>query len=219
VRRISRFDPAPFSSQIAAEVPDFHAGDFLEARRSRRMDRFAQFAAAAARLTLDDARLELTPGLREECGVYIGSALGGVAFAEEQHGAFLASGIRGVSPTLALSVYGGAGASQVALELGITGPASGNANSCASGAMAIGEAFRAIRSGEVTAAIAGGVEAPLAPLTFGAFALIKAMSTSNACPERASRPFDVDRDGFVMAEGAALLMLEERGHAAPYAAP
>ncbi|MGH2586307.1 MAG: beta-ketoacyl-[acyl-carrier-protein] synthase family protein, partial [Dehalococcoidia bacterium] len=118
-------------------------------------------------------------------------------------------GIRGVSPALALVVFSGAGACNVAIDLGITGPATGNANSCASGAMAIGEAFRAIRSGEVTAALAGGVEAPLAPLTFGAFALIKAMSTRNDCPERASRPFDVERDGFVMAEGGALLVLED----------
>ena len=209
VRRITRFDPAPFTSQIAAEVRDFNVLDFIDARRARRLDRFAQFALASGRLALEDAGLEITADRSEATGVYIGSALGGVAYAEEQHVSFLNGGLRGVSPALALAVFSGAGACNVAMDLGITGPATGNANSCASGAMAIGEALRAIRSGEVTAAIAGGVEAPLAPLTFGAFALIKAMSTANGCPERASRPFDEARDGFVMAEGAALLVLEE----------
>jgi 3-oxoacyl-[acyl-carrier-protein] synthase II len=209
VRRITRFDPAPFSSQIAAEVHHFDVLDFVDARRARRLDRFAQFALASGRLALEDAGLEITADRSETTGVYIGSALGGVAYAEEQHASFLNGGLRGVSPALALAVFSGAGACNVAMDLGITGPATGNANSCASGAMAIGEAFRAIRSGEVTAAIAGGVEAPLAPLTFGAFALIKAMSTANGCPEQASRPFDAARDGFVMAEGAALLVLED----------
>jgi 3-oxoacyl-[acyl-carrier-protein] synthase II len=209
VRRVTRFDASAFNSQIAAEVRDFQPSDFFDARRVRRLDRFAQFALAGARLALADAGLTITPGQADNAGVFIGSALGGVAYAEEQHQAFLAGGIRGVSPALALAVYSGAGACNVAIDLGVTGPASGNANSCASGAMAIGDAFRAIRTGEVTMAIAGGVEAPLAPLTFGAFALIKAMSTHNACPERASRPFDAERDGFVMAEGAALLVLEE----------
>jgi 3-oxoacyl-[acyl-carrier-protein] synthase II len=209
VHEISRFDATPFASQIAAEVPDFQPLDFMDARRMRRLDRFSQFALAAARLAIEDAGLPLEGEAREGTGIFIGSALGGVAYAEEQHVQYLTGGIRGVSPALALAVYGGAGASNVAIELGVTGPATGNANSCASGTMAIGEALRAIRAGEIEAAVAGGVEAPLAPLTFGAFALIKAMSTSNACPERASRPFDVDRDGFVMSEGAALLVLEE----------
>ena len=219
VRRISRFDASHFPSQIAAEVPDFEPADFIEPRRLRRLDRFAQFALAASRLALADAGLEVTPERREDTGVFIGSALGGVAYAEEQHAAYLDGGIRDVSPALALAVFSGAGACNVAMDLGITGPATGNANSCASGAMAIGEAFRAIRGGEITAAIAGGVEAPLAPLTFGAFALIKAMSTRNDDPARASRPFDRDRDGFVMAEGAAMLVLEELGHALRRDAP
>lgn len=209
VRRITRFDPTAFTSQIAAEVADFRPEELIDTRRLKRLDRFAQLSLAAARLALDDAGLTIADERRDSTGVYVGSALGGVAYAEEQHRAYLAGGIRGVSPALALAVYAGAGASQVAIDIGVTGPASGNANSCASGAMAIGEAFRAVRSGEVDTALAGGVEAPLAPLTFGAFALIKAMSTANGCPETASRPFDRDRDGFVMAEGAALLVLED----------
>jgi 3-oxoacyl-[acyl-carrier-protein] synthase II len=143
-------------------------------------------------------------------GVWIGSALGGVAFGEEQHAGFVARGVRGVAPTLALAVFGGAGASNVALDLGLTGPSVGNANSCASGAVAIGQAFSAIRDGTVDAALAGGAEAPLAPLTFGAFAMIRVLSQRNDDPTHASRPFDRDRDGFVMSEGAAVLALEER---------
>jgi 3-oxoacyl-[acyl-carrier-protein] synthase II len=143
-------------------------------------------------------------------GVWIGSALGGVAFGEEQHAGFVARGVRGVAPTLALAVFGGAGASNVALDLGLTGPSVGNANSCASGTVAIGQAFAAIRDGTVDAALAGGAEAPLAPLTFGAFALIRVLSQRNDDPSTASRPFDRGRDGFVMGEGAAILALEER---------
>jgi 3-oxoacyl-[acyl-carrier-protein] synthase II len=142
--------------------------------------------------------------------VWIGSALGGVAFGEEQHAGFVARGVRGVAPTLALAVFGGAGASNVALDLALTGPTVGNANSCASGAVAIGSAFDAIRDGTVDAALAGGAEAPLAPLTFGAFALIRVLSQRNDDPSKASRPFDRGRDGFVMGEGAAVLALEER---------
>jgi 3-oxoacyl-[acyl-carrier-protein] synthase II len=145
---------------------------------------------------------------RERTGVWIGSALGGVAFGEEQHAAYVARGMRAVAPTLATAVFGGAGAANVAIDLGIRGPAIGNANSCASGATAIGQALHAIRAGIVDAALAGGAEAPLAPLTFGAFAMIRVLSGRNDDPGSASRPFDADRDGFVMGEGAAVLALE-----------
>jgi 3-oxoacyl-[acyl-carrier-protein] synthase II len=123
------------------------------------------------------------------------------------------TGVAGVNPALALSVFGGAGPTNVAIELGLHGPSMANSNSCASGAIAIGEAFRLIRDGRSALMLAGGVEAPLAPLTFGSFALIKAMSTANDDPSSASRPFDVRRDGFVMGEGAAVLVLESLEHA------
>jgi 3-oxoacyl-[acyl-carrier-protein] synthase II len=210
---ITCFDPAPFRSQIAAEVRDFDPLDHIEARRARRLDRFAQFALAASRQAVDDAGLGGANGWHAGAAVYIGSALGGVAFAEGQHARFLAAGLRSVEPTLALAVFGGAGASNVALDLGLRGPTVGNANSCASGAIAVGEAFRLVKSGLATVALAGGVEAPLAPLTFGAFALIKALSTRNEEPGSASRPFDRGRDGFVMGEGSAMVVLEELGSA------
>jgi 3-oxoacyl-[acyl-carrier-protein] synthase II len=208
VKAIDRFDASPFPSRIAAQVDDFHPADHLDARRARRLDRFSALAVAAARMAVDDAGLADGPPLGERAGTWIGSALGGVAFGEEQHAAYVARGVRGVSPTLATTVFGGAGASNVAIDLGIRGPAIGNANSCASGAVAIGQAFGAVRDGTVDVALAGGAEAPLAPLTFGAFAMIRVLSQRNDDPTTASRPFDVDRDGFVMGEGAAVLVLE-----------
>jgi 3-oxoacyl-[acyl-carrier-protein] synthase II len=210
VRTIDRFDPSPFPSRIAAQIDDFDAAEHFDPRRARRLDRFSQLAVAAARMAAEDARLPLTDGGTERTGIFLGSALGGVAFGEEQHEAYVARGVRGVSPTLALAVFGGAGASNIAIDLDVRGPAVGNANSCASGAMAIGQAFHAIRAGEVDAALAGGAEAPLAPLTFGAFAMIRVLSQRNDEPETASRPFDREREGFVMGEGAAVLALEER---------
>ena len=210
VRLIDRFDASAFPSRIAAQIDGFEPADHLDPRRARRLDRFSALSVAAARGAVDHAGLAIRNGEAPRTGVWIGSALGGVAYGEEQHAGFVARGARGVSPTLALAVFGGAGASNVALDLGLTGPAVGNANSCASGAMAIGQAFHAIRDGTVDVALAGGAEAPLAPLTFGAFALIRVLSTRNDDPESASRPFDRDRDGFVMGEAAAILVLEER---------
>jgi 3-oxoacyl-[acyl-carrier-protein] synthase II len=210
VRTIDRFDPSPFPSRIAAQVDDFDPAAYLDARRARRLDRFSAMSVVAARMALEDSGLELDEASGSRTGAWIGSALGGVAFGEEQHAGYVARGVRGVAPTLALAVFGGAGASNVAIDLGLTGPTVGNSNSCASGAMAIGQAFHSIRDGTVDAALAGGSEAPLAPLTFGAFALINVLSTRNDDPASASRPFDVGRDGFVMGEGAAMLVLEER---------
>jgi 3-oxoacyl-[acyl-carrier-protein] synthase II len=208
VGEIDRFDPSPFPSRIAAQVDDFVPADHLDAKRARRLDRFSQLSVAAARMAVEDAGLATPIAAPERTGVWIGSALGGVAFGEEQHAAYVAGGVRAVAPTLATAVFGGAGASNVAIDLGIRGPAVGNANSCASGAMAIGQAFHAVRSGMVDVALAGGAEAPLAPLTFGAFAMIRVLSQRNDDPATASRPFDVDRDGFVMGEGSAALVLE-----------
>jgi 3-oxoacyl-[acyl-carrier-protein] synthase II len=209
VRAIDRFDASPFPSQIAAQIDDFRAEDHLDAKRARRLDRFSQFSVAAARMAVEHAGWPMPVADAERTGIWIGSALGGVAFGEEQHANYVQRGVRAVAPTLATAVFGGAGASNVSIDLGIRGPGVGNANSCASGAMAIGQAFHAIRSGVVDAALAGGAEAPLAPLTFGAFAMIRVLSSRNDDPSHASRPFDVDRDGFVMGEGAAILALEE----------
>lgn len=219
VRTIDRFDPTPFPSHVAAAVDDFDPADHLDPRRARRLDRFSAFAVASARMAVEHAGLEAKHRPAERTGAWIGSALGGVAFGEEQHAAYVERGVHGVAPTLATAVFGGAAASNVAIDLEIRGPAIGNANSCASGAVAIGQAFQAVRAGTVDVAIAGGAEAPLAPLTFGAFAMIRVLSRRNDDPGTASRPFDAGRDGFVMGEGAAILVLEAWELAERRAAP
>jgi 3-oxoacyl-[acyl-carrier-protein] synthase II len=212
VKRIDRFDPSPFRSQVAAQVDDFEPLDFMDARSARAMDRFSQFGLAAGRMAMADAGL--VPGVAgapdgERIGIYLGSALGGIAFAETQHEMYLERGLRSVSPTLALAVFGGAAPANLGIALDVRGPILSTANSCASGAVAIGEAAKAIRFGEIDAAIAGGVEVPLSPLAFGAFDLIRALGHGfNDDPVHASRPMDGARDGFVMGEGGALLVIE-----------
>ncbi len=210
---ITRFDPEPFRSRIAAEVNDFNPVEFLGARRAKRLDRCSQFSLSAGTMALDDAALDLTHEDRDRVGVMMGTALGGVALGEEQHTRYLQGGIRTVDPGVALTVFAGASSANLAMDFGITGPNMTNGMSCASGAIAVGEAFRTIQRDEADLMLAGGSEAPLAPLTFGAFALIRAMSTRNDDPGTASRPFDRDRDGFVMGEGGAVLVLEERSRA------
>src|SRR5581483_10363511 len=219
VQCVTRFDPTPFKSRIAAQVNDFYPGDHLEERRARRLDRFAQCSIAAARLALRDAALDRGREDRDLVGAMMGTALGGVAFAEAQYAEYLRGGPRAVNPALALTVFAGAASCNIAIEFGVTGPNSTNGMSCASGAIAIGEAFRAIVRGQADVMLAGGAEAPLAPLCFGAFSLIRAMSTRNDDPARASRPFDLWRDGFVMGEGAAVLVLEHRDRAVARGAP
>lgn len=214
-RQITRFDPAPLRSKIAAEIRDFDPKEYMDTKKARRLDFFSQLSVAASRQALDDADLapEGSDRLLRRAAVYLGSALGGVPPSEAEHERYVRNGLRAVSPGLALSVFGGAGATNVAIEFGMRGPAMGNANSCASGATAIGEAFRLIKAGAAEVALAGGVEAPIAPLTIGAFSLIRATSARNEEPHRASRPFDRGRDGFLMAEGGAMLLLEELKHA------
>jgi len=214
VREVTRFDPTPFRTRIAAEIPDFRPQDHLEAKRARRLDRFSQLAVTSGRLALADADLDpARGGDPDRAGAMMGSALGGVAFAEAQVDPFRTDGPRGIDPALALAVFPGAASCNIAIEFGFTGPNSTNAMSCASGTIAIGDAFHAIRSGRADLMLGGGAEAPLAPMTYAAFSIIRAMSTRNDDPARASRPFDEHRDGFVMGEGAAVLVLEERQHA------
>ncbi len=226
VKRIDRFDPSPFRSQVAAQVDDFDPLDHMDARAARALDRFSQFGLAIGRMAMADAGLVPGAGGAPDpgrIGIYLGSALGGIAFAEAQHEQYLTRGLRGVSPTLALAVFGGAAPANLGIALDVRGPILSTANSCASGAVAIGEALNAIRDGEIDAAIAGGVECPLSPLAFGAFDLIRALGHGfNDDPVQAARPMDARRDGFVMGEGGALLVIEaedvaRRRGAVPYA--
>jgi 3-oxoacyl-[acyl-carrier-protein] synthase II len=219
VRTITRFDPEPFRSRIAAEIPDFRPGDVLDAKRARRYDRYSQLTVVSAQQALEAAHLDLAAEDRDRVGVMMGSALGGVAFAESQVGVYAAGGLHAVDPALALTVFGGAASCNVAIEFGVSGPNVTNAMSCASGTVAVGDAFHAIRDGRADVMLAGGAEAPLAPLCFGAFSIIRAMSSRNDDPATASRPFDAGRDGFVMGEGAAVLVLEDRARARSRGAP
>jgi 3-oxoacyl-[acyl-carrier-protein] synthase II len=226
VRRIDRFDASPFRSQVAAQVDDFDPLAWMPAKTARQLDRFSQFGMVAGRLALDDANL--SPGANggasaDRIGIYLGSALGGIAYAEAQHERYLEKGIRQVAPNLALAVFGGAAPANLGIALDVRGPILSTANSCASGAVALGEALGDLREGRVDAAIAGGCEIPLSPLAFGAFDIIRALSSGhNDDAAGAARPFDTERDGFVMGEGAALLVLEDataaaRRGARPYA--
>ncbi|MGH8057408.1 MAG: beta-ketoacyl-[acyl-carrier-protein] synthase family protein, partial [Candidatus Entotheonellia bacterium] len=219
VRRVTAFDPAPYRTQIAAEVLEFDPSPFLDRKQLRRLDRYSQFAICAAKMAVADAGLRLEQESPESVGVCIGSALGGTAFAEEQHGVFMGQGLKAVSATLAVAVFGAAGSCNIAIELGVTGPNTANSNSCAAGTIAIGDACRFIQRGEAEVMLAGGAEVPIAPLAFGAFSIVRAMSRRNHEPEKASRPFDKGRDGFVMGEGAAVMVLEEAEHAQRRGAP
>src|SRR6476469_8192339 len=226
IKRIDRFDPSAFRSQVAAQVDDFDPLAWMPPKTARQLDRCSQFGLVAGSLALDDAGMrpgEAGAASPQRIGIYLGSALGGIVYAEEQHERYLEKGIRQVAPNLALAVFGGAAPANLGIALGVRGPILSTANSCASGAVAIGEALGAIRDGDIDAAIAGGVEIPLSPLAFGAFDIIRALSDRhNGDPGHACRPFDADRDGFVMGEGATLMVLETAEAAAargaiPYA--
>ncbi|MGD2070966.1 MAG: beta-ketoacyl-ACP synthase II [Gemmatimonadota bacterium] len=219
VGRVTRFDASPFRTWIAAEVRGFEPTDYMERQQARRMDRFAQFSIAATRVAVEDAGLDTASVDPGRVAIQMGSALGGLAHAQDELINYLERGVRGVDPRVATTVFCGAASCQIAIEFGFTGPNSTNAMSCASGTIAVGEGWRLIRDGTVDVALTGGIEAPLAPLSYGAFAIIRAMSTRNDDPERACRPFDRGRDGFVMGEGACVLVLEELERAVARRAP
>ena len=213
ISRISSFDTSVFGVCVAGEISDWNPEEFFAPRRLKRLDRYAQFAVASAKLALDDAGIEYSREKpQERVGVSFGSALGGVCKAEEQYIRFLKKGARGVQPTLAVQVFGGSAHSNIAIDYGFRGVGTTNSNSCASGTVSVGEALRYIRDDFVDVVVAGGAEAPLTTITVGAFDVIKTMSRSPD-PQIACRPFDRLRDGFVMGEGAAALVVEELEHA------
>jgi 3-oxoacyl-[acyl-carrier-protein] synthase II len=219
VQCIDRFDSSPFRSHVAAQINDFDPVELLSAKQARRTDRCSQLALAAARLAIDDAALDLARETPDRVGVLAGTALGGVGFAELEMLKYLQGGPRDVDPLLALTVFGGAISCNIAITHGVCGVNSTNAMSCASGTLAIGNAFDAIARGDADVVLAGGSEAPLYPLCYGSFSLIRAMSTRNADPATASRPFDTGRDGFVMGEGSAFVVVEELHRAVSRGAP
>jgi 3-oxoacyl-[acyl-carrier-protein] synthase II len=214
ISRISTFDTSMFNAHCGGEIPGWGPEQFFPPHRLKRLDRYAQFAVASAKMALDDAGIQYTrEHPQHRVGVSFGTALGGVCQAEDQHIRFLKKGARGVNPTLALQVFGGSAHSNIAIEFGFRGVGTTNSNSCASGTVAVGEALRYIRDNFADVIVAGGAEAALATLSFGAFDLIKTMSRWNGDPALACRPFDQLRDGFVMGEGATSLIVEELEHA------
>jgi 3-oxoacyl-[acyl-carrier-protein] synthase II len=214
IQAISSFDTSEFNAHCGGEIPNWTPEDYFPPHRLKRLDRYAQFAVASARMALDDAGVPYSKEQpQDRVGVSFGTALGGIANAEYQHAHYLKKGTRGVNQTLALQVFGGSAHSNIAIEFGFRGVGTTNSNSCASGTVAVGEALRYIRDDFADVIVAGGAEAPLSPLTFGAFAIIKSMSQWAGDPALACRPFDAKRDGFVIGEGAAALILEELEHA------
>jgi 3-oxoacyl-[acyl-carrier-protein] synthase II len=208
---ISGFDPSRLSTQIACEVPDFDPEQFMDRRATRRMDRFAQMAVAAARLGLDDAGLD--PTKIPDAGVYVGSGIGGLSTFVEQTQVALERGPDRLSPLFIPMMIANMGAAQISMQLGLRGPVLSTVSACATSNHAIGEALDAIRLGRANVIIAGGAECAVVEIGIGAFNAMRALSTRNDAPTAASRPFDAGRDGFVMGEAGAVLVLEEWSHA------
>src|SRR5947199_1254459 len=214
INNIASFDPSVFRVRSAGEIRDWDPEVYFSPHRLKRLDRYAQFAVVSAQMALDDAHIEYSREKpQDRIGVSFGTALGGVCKAEEQYLRYLKKGARGVQPTLAVQVFGGSAHSNIAIEFGFRGVGTTNSNSCASGTVSVGEALRYIRDDFADVIVAGGAEAPLTTITFGAFAIIKTMSQSSGDPAEACRPFDAERDGFVIGEGAGSLVIEELEHA------
>jgi 3-oxoacyl-[acyl-carrier-protein] synthase II len=213
VHRITKFDASGFAAQIAGEVMGFDPLQFIDKKDVKKMDVFIQYAVAAAQFAMDDSKLKVTPGNADAIGVYIASGIGGFTTIEREHKALLDGGPRKISPFFIPSAIINLAAGQVSIRFGAKGPNSATCTACSASAHAIGDAFEIIRRCDADAMIAGGSEAAITPMGVGGFAALRALSTRNDEPERASRPFDKDRDGFIIGEGAGVIVLEELEHA------
>jgi 3-oxoacyl-[acyl-carrier-protein] synthase II len=212
VDTITRFDHSDISVHIAAELKGFDAHEYMDKRAARRMDNFSRYAVAAGRMAHEDSGLDIAAE-PERIGALIGSGVGGLLTFQDQVDAMRAKGADRINPLFIPTMIPNMAAAQVSLELGTKGPLSATCTACAAGSNAIGDAFEVIRRGEAEAMFAGGSEAPICTIGVGAFAAMRALSTRNDDPAAASRPFDLDRDGFVIGEGAGVLVLEELEHA------
>ncbi len=206
---VTRFDVSDFPTRIAGEVKDFVPEEFIEKKDVKKMDPFIQYAVAAAKMAMDESRLPITAENEDMVGVIVGVGIGGLTSIEEYHKLFLETRLKKVSPFFIPKLIANLAPGQISIRYGAKGINYTPTSACSSGAHAIGEAFRLIRLGEQDAVIAGGAEAALTPLGLGGFIALKAVSSRNDEPERASRPFDKNRDGFVMSEGAGVVVLEE----------
>ncbi|HEC67430.1 MAG TPA: beta-ketoacyl-[acyl-carrier-protein] synthase family protein [Candidatus Desulfofervidus auxilii] len=210
IGRVSRFDTSGYASQVAGEVNDFDPTDYMSPKTARRIDRFSQFGLACTKMALEDAGLILDREDYSKVGIAVGSAIGGLPFAEQQHSIFLEKGLNRVFPLLSTRLFPGTCANQICIEIGIRGKCSVISTGCATGVDNIAYAFETIKSGECDIMIAGAAEAPLAPLTYASFCLIGVMSRKES---RTPKPFDKYRDGIVLSEGGAILVLEHIKHA------
>jgi 3-oxoacyl-[acyl-carrier-protein] synthase II len=206
---ITKFDASAFSTRIAAEVKDFDPLAFVDKKDVKKMDIFIQYAIAASQYAMDDARLTITPDLAPRVGVFIASGIGGFTTIEREHRAFLQGGPRKISPFFIPSAIINLASGQVSIRFGAKGPNLATCTACTASAHAIGDAFEIIKRGAADAMIAGGSEAAVCAMGVGGFGAMRALSTRNDEPERASRPFDRDRDGFVLGEGSGVIILEE----------
>ena len=206
---ITRFDAAAFSTRFAGEVKNFDPLQFIEKKELKKMDIFIQFAVAASQFAMEDARLTVTPDFADRIGVFIGSGIGGFTTIEREHEAYLAGGPRKISPFFIPSSIINLAAGQVSIRFGAKGPNLATCTACTASAHAIGDSFEIIKRGAADAMIAGGAEAAVCPMGVGGFAALRALSTRNDDPSRASRPFEKDRDGFVLGEGAGMVVLED----------
>lgn len=213
VGRISKFDPSAFACQIAGEVRGFNPEDWIEKKEVKKSDTFIHYAVAAAQMAVDDAKLETSKCDSERMGVIIGSGIGGLPLIEEMHKKMLERGPSRISPFFIPGLIINLAAGQISIRFSCKGPNSAPATACATGAHAIGDAFKIIQHDEADVMFAGGAEAVITPLAVGGFAAMRALSTRNDEPSRASRPWDLNRDGFIMGEGSGVLLLEEREHA------
>jgi 3-oxoacyl-[acyl-carrier-protein] synthase II len=213
IDRITRFDPEKFDTQIAAEVKDFDPQDYVDKKEAKRMDRFTQFAMAAAKMAVEQADLDWSRENSQRFGVLLGTGVGGLETMEKQAGVLHTKGPRRVSPFFVPMMIANMAADQISIAYGARGMNSTVVTACASGTDAIGEAYRAIREGYVDIMITGGAEAAVTPLSLAGFSSMKALSRRNDEPQKACRPFDRDRDGFVLGEGAGILVLESYEHA------
>lgn len=213
ISKIESFDTTDYSVKIAGEVKEFNPGDFFDKKEARRLDRFAQFAVAASIMAVKDANLEITPENADHIGVLIGSGIGGMQTFEEQAELLVTRGPGRISPFFIPMMISNMASGQVSIYTGAKGPNSNAVTACASASTAIGDASEIIKRGDADVMITGGTEAAITRLAIAGFSNMKALSTRNDEPEKASRPFDADRDGFVMGEGAGILILEEYEHA------
>lgn len=213
IDKVTRFDASSFQSQVAGEVKNFNPEDYISKKEVKRIDRFTQYAIASAKMAVEDANLDLDSIDRDKMGVIIGSGIGGVGTMEEQHKVLMEKGNKRVSPFLVPMMIGNMAAGQVSIFLGAKGPNTNVCTACASGTHSIGDAYKVIQRGDAKIMVAGGSEAGVTPLSFAGFCNMKAMSTRNDDPKTASRPFDKDRDGFVMGEGSGVVILEDLDHA------